>query len=82
MVQRSWSVRDAKYGFRALVAAAKHPPQTVTKHGKPAVVVVDVGESERLRRFERALAPSFADVLLSMPQDGEFSRRDVRKREL
>jgi hypothetical protein len=30
--------------------------------------VVDVAEYERLRRLERARAPSFADVLLSMPQ--------------
>jgi antitoxin Phd len=64
------------------VEAAKRAPQTVTKHGKPAVVVVDVVEYERLRRLERARAPSFADVLLSMPQDGgEFSRRDVRMRD-
>jgi hypothetical protein len=36
-----------------------------------------------LRRLERARAPSFADVLLAMPQDsGEFSRRNVRMRDL
>jgi prevent-host-death family protein len=75
-------VQDAKNRFSEVVAAAKHTPQTVTKHGKPAVVVVDVAEYERLRRFERAHAPSFADVLLSMPQDdGEFSRRNVRMRD-
>ena len=50
--------------------------------GQPAVVVVDVAEYERLRRLERACAPSFADVLLAMPQDGgEFSRRDLRMRD-
>jgi hypothetical protein len=38
---------------------------------------------ERLRHLERAQAPSFADVLLAMPQDdGEFPRRDVRMRDL
>ena len=57
--------------------------QTVTKHGKPAVVVVDVVEYERLRRLERARAPSFADLLLAMPQDdGEFTRRKVRMRNI
>ena len=57
--------------------------QLRTKHGKPAVVVVDVAEYERLRRLERARAPSFADVLLAMPQDdGEFPRRNVRMRDL
>jgi antitoxin Phd len=44
-----------------------------------AVVVIDVAQYERLRRPERAQARSFADVLLSMPQDdGEFPRLNVR----
>ena len=83
MTQRSWSVQDAKNRFSEVVEAARHSPQTVTKHGKPAVVVVDVSEYERLRQVERARAPSFADVLLAMPQDdGEFSRAKVRMRDL
>jgi len=83
MAESSWSVQDAKNRFSEVVKAAKHGPQTVTKHGKPAVVLMDVAEYERLRRLERACAPSFADVLLSMPQDdGEFSRRNVRMRDL
>jgi antitoxin Phd len=63
MAQRSWSVQDAKNRFSEVVEAVRRAPQTVTKHGKPAVVVV---ECERLRRLERAQAPSFA--LLAMPQ--------------
>jgi antitoxin Phd len=83
MAQRSWSVQDAKNRFSEVVEAAQRAPQTVTKHGKPTVVVVDVVEYERLRRLERARAPSFADVLLAMPQDnGEFSRHNVRMRDL
>jgi antitoxin Phd len=83
MAERSWSVQDAKNRFSEVVERAKHAPQTVTKHGKPAVVVVEVAEYERLRRVERARAPSFADLLLSMPQDGgEFPRDDVRMRDL
>jgi hypothetical protein len=36
----------------------------------------------RLRRLERAQAPSFADVLLAIPQDdGEFPRADVHMRD-
>jgi len=58
MVQRSWSVQDAKNRFSEVVEAARRTPQTVTKHGKPAVIVVDVVEYERLRRLERARAPS------------------------
>jgi antitoxin Phd len=83
MAQRSWSVQDAKNRFSEVVEAARRTPQTVTKHGKPAVVVVDVVEYERLRRLQRAQAPSFSEVLLAMPQDsGEFPRRNVRMRDL
>jgi antitoxin Phd len=83
MARRTWSVQDAKNRFSEVVEAARRAPQMVTKHGKPAVVVVDAAEYERLRRVERAQAPSFADVLLAMPQDnGEFPRRDVRMRDL
>lgn len=83
MTQRSWSVQDAKNRFSEVVQAARRAPQTVTKHGKPAVVVVDAVEYERLRSLERAQAPSFADVLLAMPQDDDgFSRRNVRMRDL
>ncbi len=75
MAQRSWSVQDAKNRFSEVVEAARRKPQTVTKHGRPAVVVVDAAEYERVRRLERAQAPSFADVLLAIPQDnGEFPR--------
>jgi antitoxin Phd len=83
MAECSWSVQDAKNRFSEVVEAARRMPQTVTKHGKPAVVVVDVAEYERLRRLERAKAPSFAEVLLAMPQDnGEFPRLNVRTRDL
>jgi prevent-host-death family protein len=83
MVQRRWSVQDAKNRFSEVVEAARRRPQTVTKHGKPAVVIVDVAEYERLRRLEQAQAPSFAQVLLAIPQDdGEFPRRDVRLRDI
>jgi antitoxin Phd len=82
MAQRSWSVQDAKSRFSEVVEAARRTPQTVTKHGKPIVVVVDVVEYERLRRLERVNTPSFTDVLLAMPQDdGEFPRRNVRARD-
>jgi len=83
MAERNWSVQDAKNRFSEVVEAARRAPQTVTKHGKPAVVVIDVAEYERMRRLERARAPSFADLLLAMPQDdGEFSRDAVRMRDL
>jgi prevent-host-death family protein len=82
MVRRNWSVQDAKNRFSEVVEAARRAPQTVTKHGKPAVVVMDVMEYERLQRLERAQAPSFAEVLLAMPQDGgEFPCGKVKMRD-
>lgn len=82
MSRRNWSIQDAKNRFSEVVEAARRAPQTVTKHGKPAVMVVDITEYERLRRLERAQAPSFAELLLEMPQDDrEFPRAKVRMRE-
>jgi antitoxin Phd len=82
MPKRSWSVQDAKNRFSEVVEAARRAPQTVTKHGKPAVVVVDVTEYERLQQLERVQAPSFADLLLAVPQDdGEFPRSKARMRD-
>lgn len=79
----TWSVQDAKNRFSAVIEAARREPQIVTKHGKPAVVVVDAAEYQRLRHLERAEAPSFADMLLAMPQDdGTFPRSEVRPRDL
>jgi antitoxin Phd len=81
MATHSWSVQDAKKRFSEVVEAARFTPQTVTKHGKPAVVVVGIAEYDRLRRLERARAPSFAELLLAMPQDdGKFPRDKVRMR--
>jgi prevent-host-death family protein len=83
MARRNWSVQDAKNRFSEVVNAARREPQTVTKHGKPAVVVLDAAEYERLRHLDRAQAPSFVQHLLTMPQDdGEFAREDVRLRDV
>jgi antitoxin Phd len=82
MHKSTWSVQDAKNRFSAVVDAARRAPQTVTKHGRPAVVVVDAVEYERLRCLEKAQAPSFADMLLAMPHDdGEFERSGVQPRD-
>jgi hypothetical protein len=40
MAHRNWSIQDAKNRFSEVVEAAQCRPQLVTKHGKPAVVVV------------------------------------------
>jgi prevent-host-death family protein len=83
MTHPTWSVQDAKNRFSEVVEAAQRKPQTVTKHGKPAVVVVAADDYERLRHLERAQAPSFAELLLAIPQDGgEFTRLQVRPRDV
>jgi prevent-host-death family protein len=74
-MRATWSVQDAKNRFSAVVEAARRSPQTVTKHGKPAVVVVSAAEYARLRRLEKLKAPRFSDHLLAMPRDdGSFER--------
>ena len=82
MGRRTWSVQDAKNRFSEVVEAARRKPQTVTKHGKPAVVVVAADEYERLRKLEHLKAPSFAELLLAMPTGGdEFERLEGRMRD-
>ncbi len=71
MKSPSWSVQDAKDQFSKVVEAARRSPQTVTKHGKPAVVVVAAAEYERLRALQKLRAPSFAELLLAIPQSEE-----------
>ena len=67
-----WPLQDAKNKFSAVVdAAAAGDPQRVTRRGKPVVVVFAVEEYERLCRLEKAKAPTFADLLLAIPQDDE-----------
>lgn len=83
MARRTWSIQDAKNRFSEVVEAARRKPQTVTKHGKPAVVVVAADEFERLSKLQRLKAPSFAEMLLAMPQgDVEFERLDATLRDV
>lgn len=75
MAGRTWSVQDAKNRFSEVVEAARRKPQTVTKHGKPAVVIVAADEYDRLRKLQQFKAPSFAEMLLAMPQGGDDFER-------
>ena len=79
-----WSLQDAKNRFSAVVdAALGGEPQRVTRRGKPAVMIVAVEEYERLRHLEKARAPTFADLLLSIPRDGgEFERIRLPSRQV
>lgn len=70
---RTMQVRDAKARFSALVEAAERgEPTTITRHGRPAAVMVPVEVARRLYPDDR---PSFADFLMTFPGDGiEFER--------
>ena len=82
MSRTDWSLHDAKNRFSAVVdAAIDGTPQRVTRRGKPAVMVISVAEYERLHQFEKAAAPTFADLLLAIPQDdGEFEQPPLHPR--
>ena len=69
---RTLRLRDAKASFSAVVEAAEHgEATTITKHGRPAAVVVPVADARRPYATKR---PSFADLLMSIPEDLETER--------
>ena len=79
-----WSLQNAKNRFSQVVdAAVTGTPQLVTRHGKPAVVVLAVEEYERLARLDRVAVPTVGELLLTLPQDdlpfepAEMDARDV-----
>lgn len=72
MDRREWSVDDVKNRFGEVVAAAcRGGPQTVTKRGKPTVVIMSVSEYERLIRDAERPRQSFVEHLLAFPQGGK-----------
>jgi antitoxin Phd len=65
-------LRDAKASFSAVVEAAERgEATTITKHGRPAAVVVPVEHAQRLYPGKRT---SFANLLMSIPEDLETER--------
>lgn len=77
---QSIQIRDAKAKFSALVEAAEHGrPTMITRHGRPAAVLVPVADARRLYPADR---PSFADLLLSFPGGIEFERDRTPLREV
>jgi antitoxin Phd len=63
---------EAKAPLSAVVEAAEGAEATtITKHGRPAAVVVPVEHARRLYPTER---PSLADLLMSIPEDLETER--------
>ena len=81
-----WALQDAKNRFSALVdAALRGEPQTVTRRGAPAVVVLAVDDYLLLRRAEAVRAPTFVEHLLAIPQSGPdevFERPSLNLRDV
>ena len=81
MQTRVWQLQEAKSRFSELVETViAKGAQTVTKHGKPAVVVISAEE------YQRSLAPrkSLATALRACPEDltpllGKRPRQIARK---
>lgn len=82
MVARNWTVADAKARFSELVEQAQSKgPQTITKHGRTAVVVVSAEEWERKSKRTGNLAEFFANSPLR--ESGvEIKRKKDRPRKV
>lgn len=76
-----WQLQEAKQRFSELVQRAlDEGPQTVTRHGKEAVVVISTEEYRRLTGTKM----SFEDFLLTFPDldELEFPPRTDMGREV
>lgn len=71
---RTIQLRDAKACLSAVVDdAVSGEPSVITRHGKPAAVVLSFEEWQRLSRV-----PSFGRLLMSAPLEaGDLPERDV-----
>jgi antitoxin Phd len=75
METQLWSLQDAKAQFSHLVDSAMHGrAQHVTRHGKPAVVVLAETDYIALQRSAAAQAPGFVAHLLAIPKPAAGKR--------
>jgi prevent-host-death family protein len=59
--RRYWTVAEAKAKFSEVIESAKsHGPQTITRNGRTAAVIVDAEEWERKTKRKGNLAEFFA----------------------
>ncbi|OWJ63721.1 type II toxin-antitoxin system Phd/YefM family antitoxin [Inquilinus limosus] len=76
----SWQLQDAKNRFSEVVEKAlTEGPQHITRHGRPAVVVIAEAEYRKLPKPRRSLA----EYLLSAPKvDIEIERTRLKLRDV
>ena len=74
------ALREAKAQLSALVEAAENgEATTLTKHGRPAAMLVPIETGRRLFPDNK---PSFADLLLSIPGEIPWERDQTPVREV
>jgi prevent-host-death family protein len=72
LLVESLQVREARARFSALIEAAERgQPTTITRHGRPAAVLVPVADARRLYPEDH---PSFISLLLNFPGGTDFER--------
>lgn len=75
---RYMNIREAKAGLSALVDAVEHGEAvTITKHGKPAAVIIPLDLAAPIVPQK----PKFAEFLMSVPTDFQFNRTQTPDRE-
>ena len=75
-----WSVADAKARLSEVIETARRDgPQTITRNGRPAVVVVSVDEWDRKTKRQGSLAEFFrGSPLVGVDLDLERSKDEPR----
>lgn len=69
------SVADAKAAFASLVdEAANGAFVTITRHGKPAAMLVSVEAGEAAKRAMTKPRPDFGEFLMSYPGPADLER--------
>ncbi len=77
---KTMQLRDAKAKLSALVDAAERgEATTITRHGRPAAVVVPVPQAEKAPAKRK---PSFAEQLLSIPESIDIERDQTPMRSI
>jgi prevent-host-death family protein len=68
----TWQMTDARRHFSAVIDnALTRGPQTILRHGEPAVLVVSVAELAQMRRRKKSVFELFA-------MSNDVGRREMR----
>lgn len=77
---KTMQVREAKAGLSAIVQAAENgEPTIITKHGKPAAMVVPIDEARKLYPERQK---NFVEHLMKFPGGIEFERDETPMRDI